>query len=117
METNANNPTPLGPATTPLPEPRKINWVVFLIVLLAPVIASCVAGALDSRNGDFAPVIALFGGGIAGIICGVMLGRRIGKNAGTRIMLGILFAILLTVVCIGMSCFGCMAGGYQMRFG
>ena len=117
MEMNVNNPTPLEPATPPSPEARKMNWLLFLIVLLAPAIASCLAGAVDSRNGNVAPVIALFGGSIAGIICGAMLGRRLGKATDTRLWLGILFALIMAVVCIGMSCFGCMAGGYQMRFG
>lgn len=116
METNLNDPTPPETVTPLSPEPRRINWLVFLIVLLAPAILSCLAGALGSRNGNVAPVIALFGGGIAGIICRVMLGRRLGKAPGTRLWLGILFAIILAVVCIGMSCFGCMAGGYQLDF-
>jgi hypothetical protein len=92
-----------------------MNWFVFAAVLLAPIIASCVAGTLDSSNGDLAPGIAFFGGALGGIVGGAMLGWRFGKTTGVKTMLGIVFAGVLAVACIGASCFGCLASGYQFN--
>src|SRR5437899_57579 len=88
-------------------------WGCVFATLLAPVIASCISGALGSHNGPVAPLVALIGGGVAGIICGVMLGRRLGKSTGLKIFLGIILSLVMAIVCVGMSCFGCLAGGYQ----
>jgi hypothetical protein len=116
METDPPNNISPEPQLPSSRVPQKTNWLLFWIVLLAPVIASCIGGALDSRNGSVAPVVTLVGGGVAGIICGAMLGRRLGKTGGLRIVLGIVLALVMIVGCVGMSCFGCLAGGYQMRF-
>jgi len=95
---------------------QNTNWLIFWIALLAPAIGSCIGGALDSRNGSVAPLITLVGGGVAGIICGSMLGRRLGKIQGAKFVLGIILALVMIVVCVGMSCFGCLVTGCQMRF-
>jgi len=84
-------------------------------VLLAPALLTALSVLLFAREGDTAPVIAVFGGGLAGIISGIMLGRHFGKTLPVRIVLSILFALILGVVCITMSCCGCMASGYQFN--
>ena len=93
-----------------------MHWLIFFAVLLAPVIGSCIAGALDSRNGGIAPGIAMIGGGIAGIVSGTMLGCRIGRTTPVKVILSVVFSGAMVAVCVGMSCFGCMVGGYQMSF-
>ena len=99
---------------TPIPVERpRVNWILFAAVLFTPIVASCFAGALDSRDGGVAPCIAVFGGAIAGIIGGAMLGRRLGQSTASRITSGILLALVFAVACIGASCFGCLASGYQ----
>ncbi len=113
MENESQNQTP-AETIAPTP-PAKTNWLVFFAVLLAPVILSCIAGGLDKPNGGVSPMLALVGGGAAGIVCGVMLGRRLGKTAGRKIFFGIVFSIVMAVVGIGLNCFGCLAGGYQMN--
>ena len=45
-----------------------------------------------------------------------MLGRRFGSTVGTNIMLGIVFAFVLAGACVAMSCFGCLASGYNLNF-
>jgi len=99
----------------PLP-PVKTNWLIFFSVLLAPVVLTILAVLLGAKAGNASPGIAFFGSGVAGIVCGVMLGRQLGRTAPLRIIFGILFALILFVVCIGMSCFGCLASGFQLRF-
>jgi hypothetical protein len=70
---------------------------------------------LFDKKGDTAPVIAVLGSGLAGIISGAMLGRYFGKTLQARVALSILFALVLGVVCIAMSCVGCLASGYQLN--
>jgi hypothetical protein len=94
----------------------RFRWWIFLIVLLSPALLTCLSVLFVSRKGDTPAAIAVLGGGAAGIACGAMLGRRFGKTAGTKIALGIIFAAILGVACIGMSCFGCLASGYQLNF-
>jgi len=113
------NPSEPTANATASPSPAKKCWTLWLIftaVLLSPVIASCLAGALDKQNGDAAPVVALLGGGVGGIVCGAMIGWRMRKSTALRIVWGIVFAAVMVVVCVGMSCFGCLASGYQMSF-
>ncbi len=99
-----------------LSPPVKTNWVLFFSVLLAPVLLTILVVLLGAKKGNASPGIAFFGGGVAGIVCGVMLGRQLGKTKPLRIILGILFAFIMIVVCIGMSCFGCLASGFQLHF-
>ncbi|TAK94955.1 MAG: hypothetical protein EPO07_15955 [Verrucomicrobia bacterium] len=114
MENESQNQT--SPETAPPPPTAETNWLVFFAVLLAPVILSCIAGALDKPNGGLSPMIALIGGGVAGIICGIMLGLRFGKTTGQKSVLIVGLAIVMVIVCIGLNCFGCLASGYQMSF-
>ena len=110
-------PNPPADAGRQPPASRpKMNWLIFFAALLIPVIGSCIAGALDSRDGGFAPAIAMIGGGIGGIICGVTLARRFGRDVAGKIILGVIFSGFMAVACIGMSCFGCALSGYQMSF-
>lgn len=94
-----------------------MNWLLFCLLLLGPVVATCVAGALEPKNGNVAPGIALFGGGIAGSVCGAMLGCRIGRDGGQKVLLSLLLVPVMAVTCVGMSCIGCLAAGFQMSFG
>lgn len=110
----------MPPSETDLVQPQlppvKTNWLIFFFVLLAPVVFTILAVLLGANSGNASPGIAFFGGGTAGIVCGVMLGRQLGKTGPTRVILGILFAFIMMVVCIGMSCFGCLASGFQLNF-
>ena len=96
--------------------PVRLNWLVFFAVLLAPPLLTILAVQVGSNSNGLAVAIALLGGGLGGIISGAMLGRRLGKTTGTRMVLGLVFALALSVTCIGMSCFGCLAGGFKMDF-
>ena len=112
------NPTDLPPPEIPAPphagKPR-FKWLLFVAVLLSPVLLTALSVWLVSDKGDTAPSIAVLGGGPAGIISGTMLGRHLGKTPQVKIALSILFAAILGVVCITMSCFGCMASGYNLN--
>src|SRR5262245_19568007 len=94
----------------------RFRWWIFLAVLLSPTVLTCLSVLFMTRKGDAPPVIALLGGGAAGIACGAMLGGRFGTTAGTKIALGIVFAVILGIACIGMSCFGCLVSGFQLNF-
>ena len=109
---------PLSEADSVQPQspPVKINWLIFFSVLLAPVVLTILAVLLGVKNGNVSPGIAFFGGGVAGIVCGAMLGRQLGKTTSMRIILSILFAFIMVLVCIGMSCFGCLASGFRLNF-
>src|SRR6186997_2054235 len=104
------NPTDLPSPEIPAPPHagRPFKWWLFVAVLLSPVFLTALSVWLFAKDGDTAPSIAMLGGGLAGIISGTMLGRHLGKTPPVRIVLSILFALVLGVVCITMSCFGCM---------
>jgi len=111
METNPTAPP--GESSAVL-QGRTTNWLVFFAVLFIPPILTVLALLLGAKQGGTAPVIAVFGGGLSGIICDTILGRRFGNTAATKIVLGLIFALVLGAACIGMGCFGCVAGGYQL---
>lgn len=98
--------------------PVKIRWSVFFLVLLAPALLTIIASFLgrNHENEPVSAIIAFFGGIAAGITCGVMLAMRIGRTVSGRIGFGLLFACIFVVVCVTLNFFGCMAGGYQLRF-
>lgn len=98
------------PATTSAP---KLNWLLFLGVLLAPAVAALL-GAMGKFEG-LAVGSPLVGGGLAGIVCGVLLGRHVGRTSGARLWLGILFVAVFAVVSFMLSFFGCLLGGFQMN--
>ena len=114
---NPSEPPPLPQTSTTIPSgPVRINWLAFWIVLLAPTVLTIGAVLAGSQKGDTAPVIALIGGGISGIVCGALLGRRFGQTTGMKVLLGIVFAAVFVVVCIAMSCCGCLVSGYNLKF-
>ena len=94
----------------------KVNWLVFLIVLLTPTLLTIVCVLLGANDGDTAPVVATLGGVFSGLVCGVMFGRRLGRTAGLKVLLGIVLAVVFGIACIGMSCFGCLASGFKLKF-
>jgi hypothetical protein len=94
----------------------KLNLLVFYMILFAPVLLTIVAVQLMPKSSDTAPVVAFIFGTASGVLCGILLGRRFGKSLESRIGLGILFSLIMVVVCVGMSCFGCLASGYQLDF-
>jgi hypothetical protein len=112
------NPTDLpSPEIPELPHAARprFKWWWFVAVLLSPVLLTALSVWLFAQKGDAAPSIAMLGGGLAGIIAGTMVGRRIGETTSGRIVLSIVFALILGVVCVTMSCIGCMASGYNLN--
>ena len=97
--------------------PFKLKWWGFLAVLLAPPFVTSLAAFLGKGqvNEQASPVIAVFSGIVCGIACGIMLGLRVGKSIEARIAFGILFSVLFAVVCVVLSFFGCVVGGYQLK--
>jgi hypothetical protein len=98
--------------------PVRIKWLIFFGVLLAPPLITMFAAFLGKgqENEQASPVIAVFGGAGCGIACGIMLALRLGRTSGARVLLGLLFSVIFAVVCITLSCFGCLAVGYQLSF-
>jgi hypothetical protein len=101
------------PSIRPIP----IRWPVFFGVLLAPPLLTLLTSFLvkGQDNQPISPGIAFFGGIAAGIACGIMLGLHVGKTAPARLGFGLLFSGIFAVVCVALSFFGCMAGGYEFR--
>jgi lipopolysaccharide export LptBFGC system permease protein LptF len=97
--------------------PFKIKWWLFLAAMFAPLLLTILAVLLGAKRDNVSPMIALIGGGIAGIVCGVMLGLQGGDTTTSRVFISILMALVMAVVCIGLSCFGCMTAGFQLHFG
>jgi hypothetical protein len=108
--------TPTIPVVELTLKPFKINWWIFFAIFLAPPLLTLLAALLtrEHAGGDTPPFVAVVGGVSSGIVCGVMLALRVGKTTETRVLLGILFCVVLAVVCVTLSCFGCLAGGYQL---
>ena len=107
-------PSPEIPGPPHAGRPR-FNWWMFVAVLLAPTLLTALCVLLFDKKGDTAPVIAVFGGGLAGIISGIMLGRHFGRTLPTKVVSSVLFALILGAACITMSCCGCMLSGYQFN--
>lgn len=105
-----------GAVVSPALPPAQLNWLIFFAVLFAPPLLALLAARGGRPAEGMAAGIALVGGGLAGIACGVLLGRRLSRTAGMRIVLGLIFAAVLSVVCVGMSCVGCLAGGFRLNF-
>jgi hypothetical protein len=99
-------------------KPVKIKWWVFLAVLLGPPLLTLLVAFLGkgTRDDEISPIIGLVGGGAGGIAFGIMLALRLGRTATSRVLLGMVFSVVFAVVGITMSCFGCLAGGYQLSF-
>lgn len=99
--------------------PVRIRWGIFFGVLLAPAFLTLLTSLLvrGQDNQSISPLIAVFGGIAAGFACGIMLALHIGKTAAARFGFGLLFSCLFALVCVALSFFGCIAGGYQLRFG
>ena len=95
--------------------PVKIKWPIFFGVLLAPILITALIAFLGKPNEQVSPITGFFGGAAAGIACGIMLALRIGETVGTRIVHGIVLSVVFAVVCITLSCFGCMMSGYNLR--
>jgi hypothetical protein len=87
---------------------------VFFGALFAPLLVTILAVKLSSSSNGAAPAVALIGGAVSAIVCGILLGRRIGKSFEARVVLSIVFVLIMAVVCIGMNCFGCLAGGFRL---
>lgn len=104
------------PAPPPVPAPPYFNWLLFLAVMLSPVVLTMLTVRLGDKSGDAAPAVAFFGGGAAGIVCGILLGRRLGKTMPLKVLLSLVFTFVMAVVCIGMSCGGCLVSEYQLNF-
>ena len=79
------------------------------MILFASVVLTIVTVQVMPKFSDAPAVVALFFGTASGVLCGIRLGRWLGKSLESRIGLGILLSLIMVVVCVGMSCFGCIA--------
>lgn len=109
------DPSPTTPPSVPVPFDSKprINWFLFLLVLLAPALFT-VLGARSKSDG-LAIGSALFGSLAAGIVCGVWVGLRFGRTTVWRFALGIVFTFVLGVLSLVLACFGCSLGGFNLN--
>ena len=99
--------------------PVKINWMIIFGALLVPPLLTLLTAFLTKgqAHDQISPSIGFFGGGLGGIACGIMLALRVSKTVATRWLLGIAFAVIFAIVGVTLGCFGCLAGGYDVRFG
>jgi len=108
---------PTGPIPPPGPEPApptaRLNWIVFLALLLGPAALTSLAAFTDNKS-EAAPAFALIGGAVAGVGCGILLGRRLGRGTAARVMLSLVFSAICAIACITIAMFGCLASGYQL---
>jgi uncharacterized protein YacL len=93
---------------------RPINGFLVAGLILGPALLSLVAAMAKLES--LAASIPVVGGILGGIICGVLFGGRMGKSVGVKVALGFLFAIIFFVLTLGLGFFGCMLGGYSLRF-
>jgi hypothetical protein len=112
-----NVPKPTPPVTEPAVKQFKINWWIFFAALLAPPLLTLIAAYLNKgqANEGVSPGIGLFGGAAGGIICGVLLALRTRKTTAAKVALAVLLSVALGIVCIMLSFFGCMVGGYVLK--
>jgi hypothetical protein len=109
-----------APASIPLPppvtRPFHVNWILFFAVLLAPPLLTLLVVQGGRKAEGAAVAVALLVGGAAGLACGIMLGLGLGKTSANKVLLSVVFAGALSVACVGMSCCGCLAGGFHLDF-
>jgi hypothetical protein len=100
------------------PSPTRIKLPIFFAVLLAPALLTLLFAYINRAQGNegISPGLAVGGGVGAGIACGIMLALRMGKSVGAKIALSVLLSVLFVFVCVMLSFFGCMIGGYQLSF-
>ncbi|HWD93217.1 MAG TPA: hypothetical protein VG938_12810 [Verrucomicrobiae bacterium] len=93
-----------------------MKWGIFFAVFLAPPLLTSIVAFVgqEEPNEQLSPLVAVFGGAVGGVVCGIMLALRLGKTSGARVLLGLLFSAVFAVVCITLSCFGCLAVGYRL---
>jgi hypothetical protein len=108
-------PDPAGSGPAPL-TPFKVNWLLFWIVFLSPAILTCLTVFFGARTGETAPGVAMAGSVISAAICGALLGCYFGRTSEGRFGLGVMFTAVLGVAILGLSCFGCLALGYIVKF-
>jgi hypothetical protein len=101
------------PLPSQVPPPRRLNWVAFLALLLAPGVLTSLAALADLHR-DAAPSVAVIGGVLGGIGCGILLGRRIGTNVASRVIVALTLGGLCAVASITLAMFGCLLGGYEL---
>ncbi len=100
--------------TDPPSAPRRFGWLLFLLVIFLPTIVTVLAVQMKSK--DLAPAVAMLGGGFSGIFGGILLGLRMGRTPGSRVALSAVWVMVLSVACVTMNCFGCLASGYSLNF-
>ena len=100
-------------ADSPSP-PRRLKWYLFLTAIFLPTVATALAVQMNGK--DLAPAVAVLGGGLSGIVGGILLASRFGRTTGSRLAMGFGLAFVLSVACVTMNCFGCLASGYKLNF-
>jgi hypothetical protein len=101
------------PPPVPTPPRRRVNWLLFCILLLAPAVITTLAAL--SGNQDIPVACSLVGGLLGGIGSAVTLGLALGQTPGARVACSIAFAVPMVFVCIGLAFAGCVASGYNFR--
>jgi hypothetical protein len=101
-----------------LPSRTRIKLPTFFAVMLAPALSTLLFAYINSgqSNEGISPGVAVGGGIGAGIACGIMMALRMGKSIEAKIALSVLLSVIFVFVCVMLSFFGCMIGGYQLSF-
>lgn len=107
------SPTTASSAAISSDSKPRINWFVFLLVLLAPALLSALGAQIKSDGLAVGGV--LVGSLVTGIICGVLMGRRFGRTTGSRTALGIIFTFVFGAVSLLLGFFGCSLGGFNLK--
>lgn len=88
---------------------KKINWLVFFALLLAPVVFTMLVALFKSPTATI--IWVLCSSPVAGIISGIMLSRMTAGHLGLRIFLALVFMAALSVFCLVSCFFGCAITG------
>lgn len=110
-QSGATNCPQCGKSLAPETTRRKMNWLVFFAVLLAPVVLTILAVRFSDAKGKAAENVVGISSIICGIISGTMLGYSVGKTTRSKLELSFLYAMLFAVLDVGMSTIGCCASG------
>jgi hypothetical protein len=111
---NAHPPElPALPSQTPRP---TFRWLLFVLLLVAPAVLTCLAVLVAGNRSDLAPAFGFIGGALGGIASGIVLGIWVGRSAAMRVVLSLVFVAVCGVASISLSMFGCLASGFQLNF-
>jgi hypothetical protein len=109
MSLDSNNPKTVAIEPQPLSAPvlQKSNWLLFWVVLLAPMMGAMMLAVAGQAGKDIGAYVVFCGSGISAIVCGYLMAGRIASSLASRVLLTILLPVGFYFLCVILCFAGC----------